>query len=72
MSMLTDLKLLFLAFKCVFYRPEHNPTGWLHGIEFWGLEKQKWNIPKDRAQRVDETNQSQYGQKIPVHLKDLI
>ena len=77
-----------------------------HGTEFEGLEMQKWNIPTDRAQKVDEKirviclvimfttrvmvikmskmahflyfllmpakNQSQFGQNIDVHLKDLI
>ena len=72
---------------------------------FEGLEMQKWNIPKDRAQRVDEKkkviclvnmfsrrvivirmskmahflsfllmtakNQSQFGQNILEHLKDV-
>ena len=75
-------------------------------LNFEGLEMQKWNIPTDRAQRVDEKNgviclvimytpdvmvikmskmahflyflatpaknQSQFGQNINVHLKDLI
>ena len=33
-SMLTGLKVLSLACKCVFYRPEHIAKGGLHGIEF--------------------------------------
>ena len=32
--MLTGLKILFLASKCVFYGPEHNAQGKPHGIEF--------------------------------------
>ena len=38
-----------LACKCLFYRPEHNAKGEPHS-----LEMEKWNIPTDRAQRVDE------------------
>ena len=75
-------------------------------LNFEGLWMQKWNIPTDRAQRVDEKNgvicliimfaprvmvikvsqmshflyfllmpvknQSQFGENIYVHLKDLI
>ena len=32
--MLTGLKVSSLACKRVFYRPEHNATGGLHGNEF--------------------------------------
>ena len=31
--MLTGFKVFSLACKCVFYRPEDNATGALHGIE---------------------------------------
>ena len=37
--MLTGLKESSLACKCVFYRPERNPKGEPHGIEFWRF----WN-----------------------------
>ena len=33
--MLTGFKLLPLAYKCAFYRPEHNVKGGPHGIVFW-------------------------------------
>ena len=33
-SMFTVLKLSSLACKCVFYGPEHNAKGGVHGIEF--------------------------------------
>ena len=32
-TMLTGLKVLSLAFECVFYKPEHNSKGWLYEIE---------------------------------------
>ena len=32
--MLTALKVLSLAFKCVFYRPEPNAKGGPYGTEF--------------------------------------
>ena len=32
--MLTDLKVLSLACKCVFYRPKHNGKGGPHEIKF--------------------------------------
>ena len=32
--MLIGLKMLSLACKCVFYRPEHNARERPHGIEF--------------------------------------
>ena len=47
--MLTELEVSSLACKCVFYRPEHNAKG-------RNTEMQKWNIPADRAQSVDEKN----------------
>ena len=34
MPMVTGLKVLSLAFKCVFYRLEHNVKGEPLGIEF--------------------------------------
>ena len=45
-----------LACKFVFYRPEQNAKGDLMELNFKVLEMQKWNIPTDRAQRVDEKN----------------
>ena len=53
-SMSTTLKVSLLAYKCVFYRPENNAQGYPKELNFGGLEMQKWNIPTDRAQRVDE------------------
>ena len=56
--MLAGLKVPSLACKCVFYRPEHNAKGGMVGegmeLNFEGLEIQKWNIPTDRAQRVNK------------------
>ena len=48
--MLTGLKVSSVA--CKFSKPGH------HGIElnFEVLEMQKWNIPTDKAQNVDEKN----------------
>ena len=54
--MLTGLKVSSLACKYVFYRPEYNAKGGSHELNFDGLKMQKWNIPMDRAQRVDEKN----------------
>ena len=54
--MLTGLKVSPLARKCVFYKPEHNAKGGSHELNFDGLKMQKWNIPMDRTQRVDEKN----------------
>ena len=48
------LKVSSLACKCVFYRPELNAKGDPMELNFESLEKQKWNIPTDRAQRLDE------------------
>ena len=45
-----------LACKCVFYRPERNAKGDPIELNFEGLEMQKWNIPANRARRVDEKN----------------
>ena len=54
--MLTGLKLLSLACRCIFYRPEHNAMGGFNELDFRGLKIQKWNIPVEKAQRVDEKN----------------
>ena len=56
MSILTGLRVSSLAFKCVFYRTEHSAKGGLKEVNSEVLEMKKWNIPKDRAQRVDEEN----------------
>ena len=56
--MLTNLKMLSLACKCVFYKPEPNAKGGSHELNFDGLIMQKLNIPMDRAQRVHEKNVS--------------
>ena len=46
-----------LMCKCVFYRSEHNEKGWSPmELNFEGLEMQKWNIPMDRSQRIEEKN----------------
>ena len=55
--MSTGLKVSSLACKCIFYKPEHNAKGEPHGIEI-ECEIPKWNIPMDRAQKVDEKNES--------------
>ena len=39
-SMLTGLKVSFLARKCVFYRPGYNANGGTHRYAFWSL----WNV----------------------------
>ena len=52
-SMLTGLKVSSLACKCVFYRLKHRDP---MKLNFEGLEMQKWNIPTDRTQGVDEKN----------------
>ena len=42
-----------LAWKCVFYKPEHNAEGGgPMELNFEGLAMKEWNIPTDRAQRV--------------------
>ena len=40
----------------VFYRPKHGANGESHELNFDGIKMQKWNIPMDKAQRVDEKN----------------
>ena len=48
-----------LACKCVFYRPEYNAKegGWYHlELNFEDIEMQKWKVPTDRAQIIDEIN----------------
>ena len=54
--MLAGLNGSSLASKCLFYRPEHNVRGDPMILNFKDLEMQKWNIPMDRTQRVDEKN----------------
>ena len=54
--MFTGFKVPTVACKCVFYRPEHNAKGYLMGLNFEVLQIQKWNIPTDRAEIVDEKN----------------
>ena len=39
--MLTDLKVSFLAFKCVFYRPEYNTKGDPMELNFKVFEMKK-------------------------------
>ena len=48
--------MLLWAWKCVFYIPEHNAKGDHIELNSKGLEMQKWNRAKDRAQRVDDKN----------------
>ena len=57
MYMLTGLKVSSLTCKCVNFT-EHNIKAGRDPMElnFEGLEMQKWNIPTDRAQRVDGKN----------------
>ena len=52
LSLLTGLKVSYLAYKCVFYRQEH----YARRIKFESLEIQKENMPIDRNQRVGEKN----------------
>ena len=55
--MLTDLKLLLsLARKHLFYRLEHHTKGEVLGLNMEDLEMHKWNILKDKAQKVDGKN----------------
>ena len=55
--MWTGLIFSSLACKYVLYRPEHNAkAGGSMELNFEDLEMQKWNIPMDRTQRVDEKN----------------
>ena len=56
--MLTGLKLLSFASKCVFCRPEHNAKRGGGGMElnFKVLEMQKWNITTGRARCLDDKN----------------
>ena len=58
--MLTGLKILFLASKCVFYGPEHNAQGKPHGIEF----QRSWNAKSedDYLSSYHDYSQS-YGHK---------
>ena len=55
-SMLTGLKLSSLAWKYLFYKPEHKQRGHPMELNLEGLETKKWNKPTDRAQRVDKKN----------------
>ena len=53
--MLTSLKVSSLTCKCVFfYRLKLNSEEDPMKLNFEGLEMQKWSIPTDRAQRVNE------------------
>ena len=45
-----------MTWKYVFYRPEHNAKRGSHELNFDGPKMQNWNIPMDRAQRVDKKN----------------
>ena len=55
--MLTDLKvLLSLARKHLFYRLEHHTKGEVLGLNMEDLEVHKWNILKNKAQKVDGKN----------------
>ena len=59
-SKLAGLKVPSLAFECVLFRPEQNANGRSKELKFKGLERQKWNMTTDRAQRVDEKNGATY------------
>ena len=50
-----------LECKCVFYRPQSNEKWVPMELNFEFLEMQKWNIPTDRAERVDKNNVSCLG-----------
>ena len=54
--MLTGFRMLSLACKCIFYKPEHTLRGNPLELNFEGLEIKKENIPTDRALRDDEKN----------------
>ena len=55
--MLTGFKSAIIASKYVFYRPEHEANGGpLKWRNFEVLGMQRWDKPKDRAQRIDEKN----------------
>lgn len=54
--MLTDWKVSSLSSKQIFYRPEHIVKKVPHRIGFWRSWNAKWNIPTDRAQKVNEKN----------------
>ena len=40
----------------LFYRSEHNAKGRSHKLNSDGLKIQKWIMPMNRAERVDEKN----------------
>ena len=46
--MLTGLKVLSLAVKCVFYRPEHNAKGRSHELNFDDLKLQKMKYTDEK------------------------
>lgn len=50
-----DLKAAFLTCKHVISRPEHNEMKWWNEnyIEMW-----IWKTPTDRAQKVDDKNET--------------
>ena len=50
-SMLTGLKVSYLTFKCVFYRPELNAKAGAHGIEFC-LETYQWIEPEEYKKKM--------------------
>ena len=45
-----------LACKTGFYRSKHKAKGYLMKLNFEGLEMEKWNVPTDIVQIVDEKN----------------
>ena len=51
MSMLSGLKVSFLACKCAFYRPEHNVRWDPIELNFEGLEMKKRNVPTDKSSK---------------------
>ena len=51
--MVPGIKFWYLAGKCVFYRPEHNPKGRPSMLNFEGLEMQKWIIPPNTKTVID-------------------
>ena len=54
--MFTGLKVLSLHVNVYFTNENIKPRGDSMKLNFEVLEMQKWNIPMDRAQRVDEKN----------------
>ena len=53
-SMLADLKVSSLAYKRVFFGPEHDAKGEPKELNFEGFEIHKLSTSMDRAKRLDD------------------